>query len=293
LDWKKTKNIFILTFLVLNLFLGYQLYQKNDINNISMLSQQPLEEILEINGIDYKDKIPKYKPEQTLISAQRYSFTEEESSLKSKDIIMDKEKSTAITLYYSLKQPLDLPKKDSNDLVETLSKFLEDNVSRGTEYSFFQWDKKENIIWFNQIYLNKSIFYDPGNFENPENSKDTKDSKDPKYSKWDFSGPNGMIKFYLDDKGRLTKFTQTYLNIMRQGASQEILSPEKALGRLLDTGHLKDDKVKDIKLGYYSLVGVGDLQVYAPTWFIETEDDGQYLVNATDSSIQVLSGEEE
>jgi len=281
LDWKKTKSIFILTFLVLNLFLGYQLYQKNDINNIAPLSQQPLEEILAINKIEYKDKIPKYKADQTLISAQRYKFSDEEKALKSKDIILDKENSTNITLHYTLKKPLELPKKDTNDLIDTLSTFLEDNVSRGKDYSYFQWDKKNNIIWFNQIYLTKPIFYKASNF------------KQPAESTLDFEAPNGMIKFYLDEKGKLTKFTQTYLNIMRQGAPQEIISPDKALGRLFDTNDLKKgEKVKDIQLGYYSLVGVGDLQVYAPTWLIETED-GQFLVNATDSSIQDLSEEEE
>jgi regulatory protein YycI of two-component signal transduction system YycFG len=281
LDWKKTKSIFILTFLVLNLFLGYQLYQKNDINNIVPLSQQPLEEILRINNIEYEDQIPKYKDEQTLISAQRYNFSDEEKSLKFKDISLDQQKSSDITLNYTLKKPMDLPKKDDNDLIDTLSKFLEDNVSRGNEYAYFAWDKKKNIIWFNQVYLKKPIFYNAANFDQPKDSN------------LDFEAPNGMIKFYLDEKGRLTKFTQTYLLIMRQGAPQEIIDPTKALGRLFDTAYLtKGDKVKDIQLGYYSLVEVGDLQVYAPTWFIETEG-GQYLVNATDSSIQVLSGEEE
>jgi regulatory protein YycI of two-component signal transduction system YycFG len=281
LDWKKTKSIFILTFLVLNLFLGYQLYQKNDINNIAYLSEQPLEERLAINKISYQDKIPKYKPEQTLISAQRYKFTEDEQELGSKDISLDEEASTDITLHYKLKKPIDLPEKDTKDLVAELSKFLEDNVTRGKDYRYFEWDKEKNIIWFNQIYLEKPIFYNADNFEVTKGTE------------LDFEAPNGMIKFQLDDKGNLTEFTQTYLGIMRQGAYQEIITPKKALERLLNTGDLKKgDKIKEIQLGYYSLVGVGDLQVYAPTWFIETEN-GQFLVNATDSSIQDLSEKEE
>ncbi|MBY6037530.1 two-component system regulatory protein YycI [Fictibacillus nanhaiensis] len=280
MDWQKTKSIFILTFLVLNVFLGYQLYQKNDINNIGRLSEQPLEEILQINKISYLDKIPKYKADQTFISAQRYKFTEEEKNLKSKDISLNKEKSTDITLNYTLKKPMDLPKKDSKDLITSLTTFLEENVSRGKEYTYYQWDKEKNIVWFNQIYLKKPIIYKASNFETP------------KETSVDFEAPNGMIKFQLDEDGKLTGFTQTYLFILRQGAFQEIIAPEKALGRLLDTAHLtKGDNIQSIKLGYYSLVDLGDLQVYAPTWFIETED-GQYLVNATDSSIQVLSEEE-
>jgi regulatory protein YycI of two-component signal transduction system YycFG len=281
LDWKKTKSIFILTFLVLNLFLGYQLYQKNDINNIAYLSEQPLEERLAINKILYQDKLPKYKEEQTLISAQRYKFTEDEQELSSKNISLDEDASTDITLHYKLKEPLDLPEKDTKDLIDELGKFLEENVTRGKDYRYYEWDKEENIIWFNQVYLEKPIFYNTANFETPNSSK------------LDYEAPNGMIKFKLDDKGNLTQFTQTYLGIMRQGAFQEIITPKKALGRLLDTNNLKKGhKIKDIKLGYYSLVGVGDLQVYAPTWLIETEN-GQYLVNATDSSIQVLSEKEE
>jgi regulatory protein YycI of two-component signal transduction system YycFG len=281
LDWKKTKSIFILTFLVLNLFLGYQLYQKNDINNIAYLSEQPLEERLAINKISYQDKLPTYKDEQTLISAQRYKFTEDEQELDSKDIVLDEDASTDITLNYKLKKPIDLPEKDTKDLIGELGKFLEENVTRGKDYRYYEWDKEKNIIWFNQVYLDKPIFYNTSNFEIPKGSEQ------------DFEAPNGMIKFKIDDNGNLTEFTQTYLGIMRQGAFQEIITPIKALERLLDTTHLKKGhKIKDIKLGYFSLVGIGDLQVYAPTWFVETEK-GKYLVNATDSSVQVLFEKEE
>lgn len=281
MDWKKTKSIFILTFLVLNLFLGYQLYQKNDINNIAFLSEQPLEERLAINKISYQDKIPKYKAEQTLISAQRYKFTEEEKKLDSKDIGFDEEASTDITLRYKLKKTIDLPEKDTKDLIGELTKFLEENVTRGKDYRYYKWDKEKNIVWFNQTYFEKPIFYNAANFISP------------KTGELDYEAPNGMIQFMLDENGDLTEFTQTYLNIMRQGAYQEIITPKKALGRLLDTNHIKKGhKIHDIQLGYYSLVGVGDLQVYAPTWFIETEK-GQFLVNATDSSIQVLTEKEE
>jgi regulatory protein YycI of two-component signal transduction system YycFG len=281
LDWKKTKSIFILTFLVLNLFLGYQLYLKNDLNNIEYLSEQPLEEKLAISNIAYQDKIPKYKDKQTLISAQRYEFTEEEKELDSKDISLEEEFSTDITLHYALTKPLNLPKKDTKDLIAELEKFLEENVTRGKDYTYFKWDKEQNIIWFNQNYFEKPIFYNSSNFEKLEGSE------------LDYQAPNGMIKFELDEKGNLSKFTQTYLNIMRQGGYQEIITPKKALERILDTSYLKKGhKIYDIQLGYYSLVAIGDLQVYAPTWFIETEK-GQYLVNATDSSIQVLSEKEE
>jgi regulatory protein YycI of two-component signal transduction system YycFG len=282
LDWKKTKSIFILTFLVLNLFLGYQLYQKNDINNIARLSEQPLEEILANNKITYEDKLPKYKPKQTLISAQRYKFTQEEKTAsKSKDIKLNKETSTDITLNYTLTKPMDLPKKDSKDLIASLTKFLEENVNRGKEYTFYKWDKEKNIVWFNQTYLDKQIFFDTQNFEDQNKTQS------------DFEAPSGMVKFDLDDKGNLARYTQTYLIIYTQGGFQEIITPKKALGRLWDTAHLTSgDHVQNIKLGYFSLVLVGDSQVYAPTWLIETEN-GQYLVNATDSSIQVLSGKQD
>jgi regulatory protein YycI of two-component signal transduction system YycFG len=279
LDWKKTKSIFILTFLVLDLFLGYQLYQKNDLNNIAILSEQPLEERLSNSKITYEDKIPKYKVDQTLISAQRYGFTAEEQA-KSKELKLDQEKSTDITLTYTLDKPLDLPEKDNKDLIDKLTDFLEEKVSRGKDYTFYSWDKESNTIWFTQTYLEKPIYYNPENFINVEESTGN------------FKVPNGMVKFSLDKKGNLTGFTQTYLLIMRQGAYQEIITPKKALGRLLDTGNISPgEEIKKIELGFYSLVGVGDLQVYAPTWLIETEED-KYLVNATDSSIQILTEED-
>ncbi|MED1865013.1 two-component system regulatory protein YycI [Fictibacillus nanhaiensis] len=275
MNWQRTKSIFILTFLVLNLFLGYQLYQKNDINNISRLTDQPLEERLANNEISLSEKLPKYKEKQTLISAQRYKFSEEEKKSPAKNVSLDKEASTDITLHYDLSKPMNLPKKDSKDLISELTQFAEENISRGKEYAFYEWDKENNTVWFTQVYQEKRIFYNPSNFGIVADAKD-------------YDVPNGMIRFKLDDKGNLTNLTQTYLFITRQGAFQQIISPSKALEKLLESNLQKGDHIQKVELGHYSLVGEGEVQVYTPTWFIETKN-GQYLVNATDSSIQVLT----
>ncbi|MGC4378364.1 two-component system regulatory protein YycI [Fictibacillus sp. Mic-4] len=281
MDWKRTKTIFILTFLVLNLFLGYQLYMKVNKNKLQNLVEQPLEKKLADKHISYKGTIPAYDQKETLISGQRYTFTTDEvKELKAKDILVD-DTDEGNTLVFELKKPLGLAKSNEKKIDE-LESFIKDHSSRGDEYEFFKFDKEDNVVWFSQMYQDKQIFVDtnPMVGTNAVAEKNTAEQ------------PSGTIKCELDEKGNLIRFTQTYISVMRQGAPQEIISPKKALGRLLNTNHLvKGDSIQHIVLGYYSLANVEDVQVYAPTWSIETED-AHYLVNAIDSSVQKLEGKQ-
>lgn len=263
MDWKKTKTIFIFTFLILNIFLGYQLSVKMDKSNIGTISQPLLEKRLLDNNIEYT--LPNYKETQTLISGQRSPFSENE--IKSK-ISKLNSSSTDTTLVFDLKKPMEL---DKDDLVSDMSRFLKNNVYRGNEYQFYKKDTKKRKVWYTQVYQSKPIFFDPAS---------------------ETERPSGMVMFEWNEKGNLTRYTQTYISVYRQGTPQDIINPMKALGRLLDTQHLTSgDKIKKIVLGYYSLANVEDVQVYAPTWSIETQDS-HFLVNATDSSIQEIDKEQ-
>ncbi|MGG1572830.1 two-component system regulatory protein YycI [Fictibacillus sp. NRS-1165] len=266
MDWKKTKTIFILTFLILNIFLGYQLSQKMDKSKLEAVADQPIEKRLADNNIDYKDKLPQsYNDRQTLISGQRAPFSADE--IKSKVSRLDSS-STDTTLVFNLKKPQDL---DKEDLVKDVTQFLKDEVYRGDEYRFYKKDTKSHKIWFTQIYQGQPLFFDTDNGMNR---------------------PSGMVMFEWNNKGQLTRYTQTFISVYRQGTKQEIISPMKALEKIFTTNHLSSgDKINKIVLGYYSLANVEDVQVYAPTWSIETED-AHFLVNAIDSSIQEIDREQ-
>jgi len=260
MDWKKTKTIFILTFLILNIFLGYQLSQKLAKSKLDTIFNPTLEKQLEDNNIKYKDSLPKsYDGKQTLISGQRAPFSENE--IKSKTSKLNKN-STDTTLIFDLKKPLEL---DKDDLTRDASQFLKDNVYRGNEYQFYKKDTKNRKIWFTQVYQGKPIFF---------NTAD------------DSSRPSGMVMFEWNDKGYLTRYTQTFISVYRQCTKQEIIPPMKAIEKLYRNNYLSiGDKIQKIVLGYYSLANVENVQVYAPTWSIETQND-HFFVNATDSSVQ-------
>ncbi|MGD9678373.1 MAG: two-component system regulatory protein YycI [Vulcanibacillus sp.] len=69
MDWGKTKNIFIISFLLLNLILGYQLYIKyNSYNQIWTLdSKEELDRILDKSGIVLNVEIPQTTQEISLL----------------------------------------------------------------------------------------------------------------------------------------------------------------------------------------------------------------------------------
>ena len=53
MDWSKTKTIFIITFLILDCFLGYQFMEKRNSSQLDVLLEATIEDQLKANGITY------------------------------------------------------------------------------------------------------------------------------------------------------------------------------------------------------------------------------------------------
>lgn len=58
MNWSRTKTVFIMTFLLLNLFLGYQLYEVNDENQLSLISGNSTQDRLRENKISIDVELP-------------------------------------------------------------------------------------------------------------------------------------------------------------------------------------------------------------------------------------------
>lgn len=69
LDWSKTKTIFIITFFILDIFLGYQFIQKKNSSQLDVILEATIEEQLEADGITYVD-LPKEITKATYVSGK-------------------------------------------------------------------------------------------------------------------------------------------------------------------------------------------------------------------------------
>jgi regulatory protein YycI of two-component signal transduction system YycFG len=78
MDWGKTKSILIITFLLLNILLGYQLFLKYDESDYKFwgqMSEKEIQELLTEHRIIMTANIPKDKPSMNFIRANVISST--------------------------------------------------------------------------------------------------------------------------------------------------------------------------------------------------------------------------
>lgn len=258
MDWSRAKNIFIITFLLLNLFLGYQLMEKRKDSNYNYISRATLQENLEQMNIevhlDEMDEVIFASP----ISGSFYYFNEKllEERLKNQNF----ELLTETTLHSKLETPYKLVTVNLPVVVES---FVQQNVFRGDEYTFSSYNEEQNYIGLHQTYKGKPV-------DNNE-------------------GSGYHLILYLNDEFEITGYYQTYMELEQQGREQELLTPIKAIERLYNEQLIPADTVIDhVKLGYYShLPPSGNYQVYTPMWQISVNDEF-YYVNAIDGAIQSM-----
>ncbi|WP_018663438.1 two-component system regulatory protein YycI [Heyndrickxia acidiproducens] len=261
MDWSKTKTMFILVFLILDIFLAFQLYHKYMKNQLEVLDNPTTGvQSLKAANITY-DELPKGKTKKPYISASEKTFTEKDTKKlvgQHVEIINHKK------LISTFNKPIKLGKKIEAGQLETV---VEKNILFGDHYKFWNYDKQLNQVIFYQTYEGSMIF----------NNK------------------SARLTVYLDDKNEIVSYDQQYLSdITKYKKEEETLSATKALEALYKKGMLKpNSKVAGVELGYYTRVP--ELQVLVPTWhFVVKHDDetDHLFVNAFEGQVNQLDNDE-
>lgn len=265
MDWKRIKTIFILTFLLLDIFLVVQLKEEITDNHQfkPMVSESDVEILKDIkydNGV----KIPKVDEKFTFISAKNTDLSNENFADLKEKITVGETVGDSIHVKLNEPYPISLLTNSRDELATQLTSFLQEYVLYGKEYKSWSVSEDGQTIIFNQFYNNRPIFFD--------------------YSKI----PNGIVVLELNKKGEITGYKQTYLLISKQGNSQKIIPAEEALIKLFNYGYVTHDSVvEDIDLGYYSLISIENIQVFSPNWNIQVNGES-YMVNAIDGTVTEL-----
>jgi regulatory protein YycI of two-component signal transduction system YycFG len=250
MDWSKIKTIFILTFLILDVYLLYQFMKIRDANKYEFITEASFEEKLKADEIKYVE-LPSIPIKDQYISAKTKTFKKDDI-LKLKDqVIISKDGNT---LTVKLEKPIQLPSKFEPSV---LASFIKDNILNGDRYQFWEKDDKKNIITYFQQYDHKTLY----------------------------KNINAMITFTLNKDNQVISYTQTYLeDIEKLTEKEEILPPLKAIETLHQNGMLKPkSKITNVEFGYSTLIQPS--QVLAPTWHIVVNDKENLFVNAFEGQI--------
>jgi len=255
-DWNRIKTIFILAFLILDVFLFSQLMTKS--RQFEVRNDATLEENLKSDGIVY-DGLPKDVVNDHYMSANTKIFSEEEIMKIKEKVEYPVDRSS---IHVTLEKPIVVVERE--DFLE-LNDYVFTHVLHGELYSFWNYNKEENTVTYYQKYNDKVLFMNR----------------------------SAHIVFQLNDEGEAISYDQTMLDIdtfKPISEKEEVYPALRALESLYSKGVLKPGStVLNSELGYYSLVNMEATQVLTPTWHFMTKNkDGtieNLLVNAFEGQI--------
>lgn len=257
MDWSKSKSIFIVVFLILNVFLYTQyvdVYTQGQ--KVEVLSEKTTEAKLKDENITYitlQDTTDKF----SYLSGEMRDFEEDEipsNNLVDLQIIDD------YIARGTFKKPILL--KDS--LNETnLQAFASTNIYEGDQYMLWNIFEDERYAVFFQKINDRILYYNS----------------------------SGYLKVYWNDSNEIYAYEQTMLENVEQLKKKDNIIPQiQALQALYSRNFLKpDSRVIHMNLGYSTLVQITKTQVFAPTWEVRVQNkDGQieeHFVNAFEGKV--------
>jgi regulatory protein YycI of two-component signal transduction system YycFG len=261
MDWSKIKTIFIITFLILDVYLLYQFMKIRDDNKYEVITEASFEEKLKAAEIKYVD-LPKDPIQAQYLSAKPKVFTQVDIEKLKKQSVEVRGTGTT-TLHVTFEKPLQITAKFEP---AELSSLLNDDVLFGEDYQFGEKSDTDHIITYFQTSEGVPLF----------------------------KNINGMITFNIDEDNQIVSYDQTYLVEMETlTAKEEILPPLKAIETLHQKGMLKSkSNITAIELGYSTLIQLAASQVLAPTWRFEVDGKESLFVNAFEGQIIQFNSDE-
>lgn len=260
MDWNKTKSIFIMVFLILDIFLFYRFLEKRDNYQYEYITQTSIEERLQDERITYV-ALPKQKIKDQFIIAQSKPFLRKEvEHLPNQKVNII----GSTQLVGNFNKPISLSPNFETSEIEQL---LKDNLLHGDSYRFWGYDKKKGIIIFYQTWNQKMFF---------NNSK-------------------GKITLFVNKDNQVVSYRQTYLEQIEKFNKQKDIVPAiKAIEALYLNGDIpSNSKITNIELGYYnSLQTTSATHLLVPVWRVVINDKENLFVNAFDRRIIELNTEE-
>ncbi|KJJ42306.1 yycFG regulatory protein [Bacillus subtilis] len=275
MEWNKTKSIFIVAFLILDIFLGYQFFQKWQATSKEYeVIKNDVEHDMKADHITYEG-LNKEATEGYRITANQKTFTKEEiEALKDQKPLMDMpsddHKVTSLKMKFT--NPIALSKKNIEDDAQAL---VSSKIQDGEKYKFWKFDKSKKEVIFFQTYEGHYIY------QKTDNS----------------SNMIGQVVLHLNDKYEVVSYDQTTLETFKQIQKESLITEMDAVELLYYQNQLKEySTVKSCKFGYVAQYPLTSTQVLAPVWRITVEYEKKvngekktvqeyFTVNALESTI--------
>jgi len=257
MQWGQIKSLLILSFFVLDIYLFAQFLEKKEQADIGVLEHQSstVEEQLEAESITFND-LPEEEYEETFISVEQQHFKEDELKRNKQKKRQDSYIFNSNMIASNMKKPQEV----TVDKPEKLIDEIQDIVYYPEEYEFWNWNKEHNVLIFFQNKMDRPIYYNQ----------------------------HGIIIAFLNEKNEVTSYVQTMLGETESLAEKrKLIEPLTAIEKIYEEGKLQTgDDITKVNIGFHTRVPIeSGVQVFAPTWKVNVNEDKEYFVNAIEGFI--------
>jgi regulatory protein YycI of two-component signal transduction system YycFG len=259
MDWSRIKTIFIISFLLLDIYLAYQLISTRDEANYEFMKEASLEEKLKNDDITYSG-LPQELVKERYVSVRQKVFKPEDLSPNQVQKLGSSE-GAIITGY--LENPVKLTGKFNSD---EFMAAVRNDIKHADQYRFWEKNDDEGTITYYQQYEGKTMYHNL----------------------------NAKLTFYINEQNEVDTFEQTFLEVIEElSDEQEVLAPLSAIETLYKRGFLKPrTEITKVELGYSTLVQLTASQVLAPTWRIVVNGEENLFVHAFEGQVIQLDSSE-
>lgn len=255
MNWSRTKSIFIVAFLILNSFLGYQLWEKMQTKQfeLAQLSESSLEELLALRQITIDTELQAEQAKMSQLNAQFVMNLGELEKLERQNIIFQDH-----LLQSQFHEPIML--EPEWKLESFQQQVMDPYVLWSEQYRLDQWFA--DGIHFLQTVEGRPIFV-------------------------------GGLRFLVEQEEegvQVLGYDQVYFQVVNTGTKQPIISSYTSIRTLLDNQAIPPySTITGVELGYYGQIYEVESQVLTPAWriMIETEESTRMIyVNAITGAIE-------
>lgn len=258
MQWDQIKTLLILSFLILNIYLLVQFTEKQEQADLSVLehTESTIEDQLEAENI----KIPNLsnkKYNETFISVAPKLIVNDELKKLKELKNQDNEVIQNRLIVSKIDEPIKVSEKSNQ---ENLNNLLDELVLFPDSYSLWEWNEQANMIVYFQEKFDRPIYYNQ----------------------------SGLVLLYLNEQNEITHYTQTVLGEDEENEdSRDLITSMRAIETLYDSDKLEsNDEITSVEMGFHTRVPLDSgVQVFAPTWEVEVNDESRYFVNAIEEVI--------
>src|SRR5699024_11109848 len=258
MQWNQIKTIFILCFLVLDVYLLIKFIDKQEQTDLGVLEHEntSIEQQLASEDISLPELPTDIEEEEHYISVSPREFSEDDLEKLGKDqspVVVDDDRRVISTF----KDPISIPVDESD---EDIKRAISNDITDADQYTYWARNEELNVLIFFQKKEDKPIYYNE----------------------------NGIIFVFLNDDDEATFYTQTMLEETETSSEEySLIEPIKAIESLYNSNELQTgDEISSIDMGFHTRIPLeSGVQVFSPTWRVTVNDDNNYFVNAIEGIV--------